>query len=155
MAQDEAYATTVVHNTLLAVWSGAPTAARVDVLGEQLREIADRNQSRVFLYNVITHSATVPDAAAREALKKHFVAMRGSLVACAIVLEKTGIEGTLSRTVLSTLVTITRQPFPLRLFAVRRDAASWLVTQGCVTTGGMLTSLAESLELRMREHRAA
>jgi len=154
MVLDEAYAMNAVRDTLVAVWRADPSPERIDALADQMRAIAKRNNSRVFLYNVITHSTPVPSAGARATLQKHFNGMRGTLMGAAMVLEKTGVEGALSRTVLNTLVTITRQPFPMRLFAVRRDAAIWLGNQGGAASGVALTSMAESLEARLREQHA-
>jgi hypothetical protein len=155
MAQDYAFATKSVGDTLVAVWCGDPSAARVELLVEEMRAIAARNNSRVFMLKVITDPTPVPDAAARAALQKNFAAMRGTLMAAAMVLEKTGIEGTLSRTVLNTLSTVTRQPFPNRVFAVRRDGAVWLGNNGCTTPVTSLMSAAEGLELRLRSQPAA
>jgi hypothetical protein len=154
MVVDEAYAMTGVQDTLVAIWRGDPSPDRVDALAAQMRVIAKRNNSRVFLYNVITHSTPVPSAGSRATLQKHFSGMRGTLMGAAMVLEKTGLEGALSRTVLNTLGTIARQPFPMRIFAVRRDAAVWLGNQGSAASGVALTSMAESLEARLREQHA-
>ena len=149
MAFDEAHATSGIQSTLVAVWRGDPTPHRVRDLADQMRAIAERSSGRVYLLNVITASTPVPSAAARAALQREWAAMRGTLMAAAIVLEKGGIEGTLSRAVLSTIATATRQPFPMRVFASRRDAATWLVGSGCGTSVAALTNLAESLEQKL------
>ena len=81
------------------------------------------------------HRCTVGHCKVRAA--KQFSAMRGRLLG--MVTEKTGNEGSVSRAVSSTLITIRRQPFPMRIFAVRRDAATWLSNQGCTTSSKTLT----------------
>ncbi|HKP55088.1 MAG TPA: hypothetical protein VJV78_00125 [Polyangiales bacterium] len=126
----------------------------MNALGEQLRVLAGRNDQRVYLLNVITATTAVPSAEARTSLQRHFAAMRGKIIGAAIVMEKTGVEGTLSRAVLTTLLTITRQPFPMKLFAVRRDAAVWLNSRGCTASSVSLVSLVESLEQKLRASRA-
>jgi hypothetical protein len=72
----------------------------------------------------------MPGPAARETLREHFEQVRGRLAAMAVVLEKSGIEGALSRTVLTTVVTLSRRPFTLKVFSDRRDASVWLASQG-------------------------
>ena len=102
MAFDEAHATSGLQDTLVAVWRGDPSAERMNALGDQLRAIAKSNAGRVFLFNVITESTPLPPAEGRAESVKQFASMRGQLVAASIVLEKTGLEGTLARTMLST-----------------------------------------------------
>jgi hypothetical protein len=148
---DEAHATAVVQDTLVAVWTGDPDAARVTALGAELRSIAQRHHGCVFLFNVITVSTPVPTRESLSALQKQFVALRGQLKALAVVLEKTGVEGTLSRAVLSTTLTVARQPFPMRVFAHRRDGAGWLGSQSCSVPSERLLSLASSLELQLND----
>lgn len=149
MAFDEAHATTVLGDTLVALWKGDPTAARITALGAELRAVAQRSQGRIFVYNIITASTPVPTYDSLAALQKQFNTMRGQLVALAVVLEKTGVEGTLSRAVLSTTLTVTRQPFPLRIFAQRRDGAGWLGSQSCSIPSDRLVSFATALEERL------
>jgi hypothetical protein len=151
LAFDEAHATTVLSDTLVAVWKGDPSAARLTSLGAELRTISQRNEGRVFVYNVITATTPVPTYESLAALQTQFNAMRGQLVALAVVLEKTGVEGTLSRAMLSTVITATRQPFPLRVFADRRDGAGWLGSQNCSIPSDRLVSLASGLEAHLND----
>ena len=149
MPRDEAYVTSGVQDTVVAVWCGDPTGTRVQGLADHLRQVAASSGAPVFLFNVITWSTPVPASEARGVLQVQFDSMRGQVGAAAIVLEKTGLEGSLSRTVLSTLVTITKRPFPMRIFAVRRDAAQWLRSNGCAASPQTLLALAESLEAKL------
>lgn len=145
MALDEAHATSNVRDTLVAIWRGEPTPERLGALADQLRAVAQRSSGRVYLYNVITPETRVPSPAARSALQSHFISMRGQLIAAAIVLEKTGAQGALSRAILKTLLTITRQPFPMRVFSVRKDALAWLASQGCGAHPNALATLTDQL----------
>jgi hypothetical protein len=155
MAIDSAYATSGLQDTLVAVWQGEPTAERMRALGDQLRGIARANAGRAFLYNVITESTGMPSAAARVESQTQFASMRGQLMAASIVLEKTGLESTLSRTMLSTFITLSQRPFPMRVFAVRRDAALWLGSCGSVASATAIMSLADALRLKLRERSVA
>jgi hypothetical protein len=150
MLSDDAYAISGAQDTLVAVWQGDPSADRVNVLGDHLRLWAKRNAGRVYLYNVITATTRLPSAQARSALHAQFSSMRGQLQGLAIVMEKTGVEGSLSRAMLTTVFTVTRQPFPMRVFALRRDALIWLTRQGCTATADALTGVADTLTQRLR-----
>jgi hypothetical protein len=149
MAFDEAHATSGLQDTLVAVWQGDPSAQRMNALGDQLRAMARSNAGRVFLFNVITESTPLPSAEGRAESVKQFASMRGQLMAASIVLEKTGLEGTLARTMLSTFVTISGRPFPMRVFALRRDGAVWLGSQGSTASATALVSLADALRLKL------
>lgn len=149
MPLDDAHATGTVQDVVVAIWRGDPNADRISGLGETLRTAARRNADRAYLYNIITHDTPIPNAEAREALQRQFASMRGKMTAAAIVLEKLGAEGALSRAILTTVVTVTRQPFPMRIFARRRDALIWLKNQGCGASAATITTLSESLWRRM------
>jgi len=150
MPTDEAYATSGVQDALVAVWCGEPTAERLVALADQMRLLAARSGGRVFLFNVITTTTPVPTTEARAVLQEQFESMRGQLIAAAIVLEKSGLHGSLSRTVLSTLATVTKRPFPMRIFSVRRDAAHWLRTSGCAASPQTLAALADTLASKLK-----
>jgi hypothetical protein len=150
MALDDAFATSGLQDTLVVVWRGDPTPERVSALAEHLRGIARRNDGRVFLFNVITATTPLPSPESRTRLQAEFASMRGQLKAASIVLEKMGVDGAVSRAVLSTLITISRRPFPMRVFPARRDAASWLGTVGCSASTAALLSLADSLAMKLR-----
>jgi hypothetical protein len=50
---------------------------------------------------------------------------------------------------LSTFVTISGRPFPMRVFALRRDGAVWLGSQGSTASATALVSLADALRLKL------
>lgn len=149
MPLDDAHASSAVQDVVVAIWRGDPSAERVNGLGETLRTAARRSADRVYLYNIITNDTPLPNAEARAALQTQFASMRGQLVAAAIVLEKIGAEGALSRAILTTVVTVSRQPFPMRIFSRRRDALIWLKNQGCAASAATMSTLAESLWRRL------
>ena len=150
MAWDQAHVTSELADTLIAVWQGEPTVARVNALADQLRDVARMHRGRVFLYNVITEPTPIPSAEARDALRAQFESVRGQLLGASIVLEKIGVQGTLSRTVLNTLLTLSQRPFPMRVFPTRRDAAVWLSTLGCVPPPNALVQAADDLTEQLR-----
>jgi hypothetical protein len=148
MSGDGWLQTSSLDNTLVAVWSGKPTVARLNTLVQALRQTYVAHPEGVYLYNLITVRTAMPDKAARELLAKQFESMRGKLLAAAIVLEHSGIQYTLSRAVIATLMTITRNPFALKTFDDRAVAAMWLSGESG-TSPPSIASLARDLEERL------
>lgn len=147
MAGDPHFETRALENTLVAFWIGEPTVARLEAMVEELCELWSKHPSGVFLLNVITEKTGIPDNEARRAIVQQFDSMRNRLKASAIVLEKTGVDGTMSRTILSTLVTISRRPFAMKVFSNRGEAATWLAEQSGANASA-LTNLIGQLERR-------
>jgi hypothetical protein len=148
MPGDHHFETMVEENTLVAYWVGEPTAERLEAMVEQLRGVWRKHQTGVYLLNVITENTGIPDSATRRAIAGQFESMRNRLRASAIVLEKDGIDGTMSRAILSTLVTISRRPFDMKVFSTRDEAASWLARQGG-SSARSLAAVIERLEGRL------
>ncbi len=111
----DACAVDQVQNAVVGVWWGEPRASDLDVLASRLARLHQSNPAGVYLYTVITSTTAMPGSDAREHLRHHFESMRGKLLAMAVALEKTGLEGSFSRAVLSTVLVIARHPFPLRI----------------------------------------
>jgi len=145
MPGDRHFETAVEDNTLVAFWTGQPTAERLEVMVEQLQRVWRQHQTGVFLLNVITADTGIPDAETRRVIL--------GLLAVAIVLEKSGIDATMSRAILSTLVTISRRPFAMKVFSERAAAAAWLNKQGGAGASamiGVIRQLEGRLSTRMR-----
>jgi hypothetical protein len=153
MPGDRHFETAVEDNTLVAFWTGQPTAERLEVMVEQLQRVWRQHQTGVFLLNVITADTGIPDAETRRVILGQFESMRNRLLAVAIVLEKSGIDATMSRAILSTLVTISRRPFAMKVFSERAAAAAWLNKQGGAGASamiGVIRQLEGRLSTRMR-----
>ena len=142
MPSDCHFETSVRENTVVAIWMGEPTAERLSAMVEQLRAVWRQYQNGVYLLNVITKDTGIPDGDTRRTIAAQFESMRDRLKASAIVLEKSGVDGTLSRTILSTLVTISRRPFEMKIFSSREAAAAWLTTRGAAPTQVLTTEMA-------------
>jgi len=143
---DDDYAFDRVDDTLVTVWRGDPIRVRLEHMVEQLVRIHERHPRGAFLYSVVLPTAGMPNAETRELMREQFQAMRNRLRAAAIVLEKRGVEGALSRTILSTLATLTRQPFALRTFAERGQGAAWLAGHSTLTPPSVMVARAMTLE---------
>jgi hypothetical protein len=154
MADDAEFRTGSVQNTLVAVWSGEPSAMRLASMVQSLRELHATNPNGVYLYNVISARTAMPEKAARDLMVRQFESMRGKLIAAAVVLEHSGIQYTLSRAIIATLATITRSPFLLKVFDSRATAAEWLSTTSKVPAQAMLYS-ARELEAAMQKAQPA
>jgi hypothetical protein len=123
---DASHGLAIQGSALVAVWLGEPDPRHLAEAVAKMEELHLQFRGRVVMFNVITSSAGMPDNRTREALRQHFEQMRGKLAAVALTIEHRGILHTLSRTIITTLVTMTRQPFPLKIFGARDEAAEWL-----------------------------
>ncbi len=90
----------------------------------------------------------MPEPGAREALRDHFSFMRGKLVAAALVVERPGIQGSLSRAVLTTIYTLSRAPFSMKIFSSRRAAARWLAEHPTAISADLVLTRIESMPTR-------
>jgi hypothetical protein len=131
------------------MWTGDPSVEELQRLFNELQALWGKHAAGVYLLNVITARTGMPGAPAREALRKYFEQARGKLRACAIVLEKSEIEGALSRTILTTLVTLARRPFATKIFADRPSASLWLVSQGAEGPARGLNEALQRLEAQL------
>jgi hypothetical protein len=150
MVGDSEFRTGSTQSTVVAVWSGEPTAARLAALVRAMRDVYGSNPEGVFLFNVITGRTGMPDKAARDLLARQFEAMRGKLVAAAIVIEHSGVQYTMSRAIIGTLTAIARSPFSMKIFDSRDTAAAWLTITSKVPSQTLL-ALAAQLESEMSE----
>jgi hypothetical protein len=143
---DDAFRLGAVGGVLVGIWRGEPTVRRLALLYERLSRAARGGEPSVLLYNVILPRTPVPSREARSALHRYFDEMRGRILGAAIVLEQDGVEGTLSRTVLSTLTTVTRKPFEMKVFRQRDVAAGWLSELSAAARPPALVACAAELE---------
>jgi hypothetical protein len=149
MKSARAFAHASLQNTLIAVWLGDPTVPELEILGRELESLAKRHAKGIHLLNVITPSTGMPDSPARDLLKRQFESMRGRLLSAAIVIEHRGIVAMLSRTVISTLITLSKKPFELNIQSDRSDAADWLSTSEGVPPPRRLLDIATSLDAKL------
>jgi len=146
MVEQRAFAHAVLHHVLVAVWVGDPSVDQVRKFGAELEAVAEFHPSGIYVLNVITAGVGMPDQASRELLRQQFEGMRGRMRAAAIAIEQTGITATLSRAVISTLVTLTRRPFAVSILDHRSKAAQWLSQYPGVVAAEQLVDLANRLE---------
>ncbi len=149
MFGDQMFQLSNVHNTLVAVWAGKPTAPRLCKLVEAMQALHSQHSDGVYLYNLITARTGMPEKDARELMARQFDSMREKLIAAAVVIEHSGVIYTLSRAVIATVTTIARNPFVLKIFDDRASGAQWLSTRSGVSPQ-TLTSLARDLETNLR-----
>ena len=128
-------------NTLVALWYGDCTLAVLEKFRAELELIATRNPSGIYVLNVISEETGMPDNAARKYLGEQFATMRGRIKAMAVVLEKRGIMGTLSRTILNTVATIARRPFEMSIVGDRSEGASWVALRASGNAGLLLQAI--------------
>ena len=139
-----------LQSTNIIVFLGRPTLSEMQEVGAQMLQLAARNPAGIYGYNVIAASAKMPDADARADIQQGFERLRGKLLASAAVIETTGIAGTLARTLVSTLLTVSKRPFTLRVFADRASAATWLAGQPGAPSAADLVGIAGTIERKLK-----
>jgi hypothetical protein len=137
-----------LQNTLVAVWVGDPTTEGMLLFFAELEKLCARYPSGIYVLNVIGERTGIPDASVRQLLSRQFEAMRGRVLCLAVAMEKAGIAGTMSRAVLSTLLTMTRRPFQMSVHLQRIDAAKWLAQQPGAPPAAQLLEMTTTLERR-------
>lgn len=145
MPGDEHHETRVQENTLVVCWNGEPTEARLNAMVEQRQSLWNAHRRGVYLLTVIYAKTGFPDSNARKAMVAQFESMRDRLRASAIVLEKDGVDATLSRAIISTLLTMSRRPFAMKIFPRRAVATQWLAALGAPSSRTLELAIDESL----------
>lgn len=135
------FVATSVENTLVALWHGECTRPQLEHFGRELERLAARHPRGIYVLNVITDETGMPDNAARAYLEAQFVSMRGRVKATAIVLEKRGIMGTLSRAILNTVLTISKRPFEMGIVGDRSEGALWLAPRAAQKSERLMQAL--------------
>jgi hypothetical protein len=135
-----------VGNTLVGLWFGECNLETLGSFSNELEALAAQRPQGIYILNIITDSTGVPDNATRALLQERFTAMRGRLLASAIVLEKRGIMATLSRAILTSVMTITKQPCEQVIFGDRGLAAEWLAKRPAVPSAETLLRATRALD---------
>ena len=143
------FAQSALKNTLVCVWVGDPTPENMEQFGRELEQLSVRYPSGIMMFSVVGDSCGMPSAAARSLMQRQFEAMRGRLLYATVAFEKTGIGGALSRTILSTLLTITRRPFEMSIHLSREEAARWLAKKPNAPSSELLLQLCSALAHRL------
>jgi hypothetical protein len=139
--QPSSFVVTTVGNTLVAFWYGECTQPVLEKFRGELEQVALRHPGGMYVLNVISEETGMPDNAARKYLGEQFATMRGRIKAMAVVLEKRGIMGTLSRTILNTVATIARRPFEMGIVGDRSEGASWVALRASGNAGLLLQAI--------------
>jgi hypothetical protein len=103
--------------------------------------MATRHPDGLYVLNVITEQTGMPDNAARNYMGEQFATMRGRIKAMAVVLEKRGVMGTLSRAILNTVATISRRPFEMGILSDRPEGANWLASRASLNSSLLLHAM--------------
>lgn len=148
MERCNAFEHTTLHSTLVAVWVADPTLEAMRSFANELEKLWSRHRSGIQVLNIVGETTGIPDAPVRQLLSQQFESMRGRLLCMAVAVEKEGVAGTMSRAVLSTLLTITRRPFQMSVHFQRGQAAEWLAQQPNTPSAAQLLDVAASLDRR-------
>jgi hypothetical protein len=143
------YAQATLQSAFVVVWAGDPTAEVLGEFGAGLETFVERQGTRAAVLNVITARAGMPDKEARELLRVQFEGMRGRIAMVVMAIEHRGIMGTMSRAVLSTLLTLAHRPFPMAVVADRGEGAEALAQVPGTPPPEKLRAMVSTLERQL------
>jgi hypothetical protein len=84
----------------------------------------------VWLLQVVTPDATIPDARSREALANMLCSLDGIVSHSAVVHVGSGFRASLIRSIVTGLNALGRQRFPHKVFASTQAAVAWFGSNG-------------------------
>jgi hypothetical protein len=132
----------------IVVWLSlaAPPAPVVRQVRELVERVTSQTGHQVTLFVVCTERTGIPDAASRAESVAFLRDQAPSLAAVAVAFEGEGFRVSALRSVMSGITIAVRRPYRVKLFATRREAASW-VTESPLKRDAILAAVAD-LEAR-------
>lgn len=110
----------------LAIWRTKPTPALFEIQRRELFAAVARNPGKVAFLCVVEPSAEAPEQEVRDASAAMISSLGSKLAACACVIEGSGFRAAITRTVLTGMALVARDPAPNRFFEHVSVASTWL-----------------------------
>ena len=110
----------------VALWQTKPTRALFEIQRKELAATVREHPGTAAFICVIQPSADPPDQEIRNASTEMIVKHGRALAAVACVIEGTGFRAAITRTVLTGIVFVIRNPSPFRFFESVEAASEWL-----------------------------
>lgn len=152
--------TATYENVIISYSVAEPNTGYLKSWVQSVDSIFARHPGGVGTIVVIDRSAKPPSEAVREPIK-HAIAQAGpKLRGVAQVVEGEGFGAAAKRSALAFITLIARFPFPVKIFASRKDAAQWMVDRlgdpalGPGAEAPMAGDLLEAIDLVCASHRA-
>lgn len=127
-----------LRNITITVWGTAATMEHISLFASAGRTLLKR-YDRLSNFTVLTHEATLPPAATREALEGLVAASAGRLCRVALVLSGDGFRLSSMRAFLTGLHVAQRRQYKTDTFMTAEPAAEWLVPAHVADTGVEVT----------------
>jgi len=126
----------------VALWRSKPTLELFEVQRAELAAGVARHAGRQLFLCIVEAKADPPDQPVRSASAQMISGHGRNLAGCACVIEGSGFRSALTRTVLTGITLLVRQPAPYRFFESTSVACGWLATRA---PPGALAGLAERI----------
>jgi hypothetical protein len=110
----------------VAVWKTKPTHRLFDIQRDQLAKVVREQPGSAVFICVVQPSADPPDQELRYASTEMIVSHGKNLAAVAGVIEGSGFRAAITRTVLTGILFVIRNPSPFRFFESVESSVSWL-----------------------------
>lgn len=127
----------------IVIWLSlaAPPAPVVRQVRELVEGVTEQTGQQVTLFVVCTERTGIPDAASRAESVAFLRDQAPSLRAVAVAFEGEGFRVSALRSVMSGITIAVRRPYRVKLFATRKDAATW-ITDSPVKREAILAAVA-------------
>jgi hypothetical protein len=145
---DERFAMSQVGDVCIGIWRKKPTLASFNAQRDLLTQAVVSGADGAGYICIIESSAEPPDDEIRRASARMVTSQGTKLKRVACVIEGSGFQAAITRSVLSGILRFIRTPSPIKLFASAPVAAAWMEVG---TNPGPLPELEQHIEaLRKR-----
>jgi hypothetical protein len=147
---DQAHCYGVHAKCAIQMWRGEVSPHHVPVMERRwLRLIKEKGSFGILV--VVLPSAPPPIAARREEIKRLYGDLAPHIKAVATVLEDQGLKGTAGSMVMTTIMLMSKIPYPYKNGAKLGPVASWLCHQLDGADPGALTGAVEQMRRRFAD----
>ena len=113
----------------VALWQIKPTLSLFEIQREGLAAVVRKHPGRAAFLCIVQTSADPPDQEIRNASTQMITGHGPNLAAVACVIEGSGFRAAITRTVLTGIVFVIRNPQPFRFLETVEAASDWLATR--------------------------
>jgi hypothetical protein len=148
LASDETFLSAIYRNVVVTAWSGPPTLAKLESVGDAQRQANRRCANGFVAISLIRHISLKMSPEIRVAAERLSKEPPHGLRAVAQVVYGTGFASATMRSVVTGFQLITRRDHPMKVFADLDAAAEWLeptVRELDPRTNGDAASLARGI----------
>ena len=125
---DESVSYSVYKSCAIQFWRGPVQLRHIKIMEDRwLRHTRDKE--KIFLFSVVLAGAPTPSGALREQIKGVYLRLQDRIGGLVTVLEDQGIKGSTGSMLMTTIMMMTRVPYPYKNTTTVPQAANWIGAQ--------------------------